>query len=79
MQYSVSTTAQTAFDGSTEVTGTTQATIAESYSATNANTQKSVALTDDIDLITYIGIENGAAAAEVLNVHYEAISRHVFE
>ena len=34
---------------------------------------------DDIDLIPYIGIENGAAAAEVLNVHYQAISRNVFE
>ena len=79
VQYSVTQTAATTFDGSTEVTGTTQATIAESYSATNANTQKGPALTDDIDLIPYIGIENGAAAAEVLNVHYEAISRHVFE
>ncbi len=37
------------------------------------------ALTDDVDLIPYIGIENGAAAAEVLNVHYQAISRNVFE
>ena len=79
VQYSATTTAATTFDGSTEVTGTTQATIAESYSATNANTQKSVALTDDIDLIPYIGIECGAGAAEVLNVHYTAISRHVFE
>ena len=40
---------------------------------------KTKALTDDIDLIPYIGIENGAAAAEVLNVHYQAISRNVFE
>jgi hypothetical protein len=40
---------------------------------------KTGALTDDIDLIPYIGIENGAAAAEVLNVHYQAISRNVFE
>ena len=79
VQYSVTQTAATTFDGSTEVTGTTQATIAESYSATNANTQKSVALTDDIDLIPYIGIECGAGAAEAINVHYTAISRHVFE
>ena len=79
VQYSVTQTAATTFDGSTEVSGTTQATIAASYSATNANTQKSVALTDDIDLIPYIGIECGAGAAEVLNVHYTAISRHVFE
>jgi len=40
---------------------------------------KTKALTDDIDLIPYIGIENGAAAAEVLNVHYQSISIHVFE
>ena len=37
------------------------------------------ALTNDIDLIPYIGIEAGAAAAEAVNVHYQAISRHVFE
>ena len=40
---------------------------------------KSAALTDDINLIPYIGIENGDAAAAVLNVHYTAISRHVYE
>ena len=79
VQYSVSTSAITAFDGSTSVTGTTQATIAANYSATNANTQKGAAMKNDVDLIPYIGIENGAAAAEVLNVHYQAISRHVFE
>jgi len=79
VQYSATTTAATTFDGSTEVTGTTQATIATSYSATNANTQKGPALKNDVDLIPYIGIENGAAAAEALNVHYTAISRHVFE
>ena len=79
VQKSVSTSAITAFDGSTSVTGTTQATIAANYSATNANTQKGAALKNDVDLIPYIGIENGAAAAEVLNVHYQAISRHVFE
>ena len=79
VQYSATTTAITAFDGSTSVTGTTQATIAANYSATNANTQKGPALKNDVNLIPYIGIENGAAAAEVLNVHYTAISRHVFE
>ncbi len=80
VQYSATTSAQSsALSGSTEATGTTQATIAESYSATNANTQKGPAMTDDIDLIPYIGIENGAGAAEALNVHYTAISRHVFE
>ena len=79
VQYSATTTAATTFDGSTEVTGTTQATIAESYSATNANTQKGPALKNDVDLIPYIGIEAGAGAAEAVNVHYTAISRHVFE
>ena len=79
VQYSATTTAITAFDGSTSVTGTTQATIATSYSATNANTQKGPALKNDVDLIPYIGIEAGAGAAEAVNVHYTAISRHVFE
>jgi len=40
---------------------------------------KSLAMTDDIDLIPYIGIEAGAAAAEALDVHYENISRVIFE
>ena len=80
VQYSATTSAQgSALSGSTEATGTTQATIAESYSATNANTQKGPAMKNDVDLIPYIGIENGAGAAEALNVHYTAISRHVFE
>jgi len=40
---------------------------------------KSAALTNDVDLIPYIGIEAGDGAAEALNVHYQAISRHVYE
>lgn len=40
---------------------------------------KTAALTNDIDLIPYVGIEAGAAAAEVLDVHYEGISRILFE
>ena len=40
---------------------------------------KSAALTNDVNLIPYIGIENGDAAAAVLNVQYTAISRHVYE
>ena len=40
---------------------------------------KSAALTNDVDFIPYIGIEAGAGAAEALNVHYQAISRHVYE
>jgi len=79
VQKSVSTSAITAFDGSTSVTGTTQATIAANYSAANANTQKGAAMKNDVDLIPYIGIEAGDGAAEALNVHYTAISRHVFE
>lgn len=37
------------------------------------------ALTNDVDLIPYIGIEAGAGAAEALDVHYQAISRTIFE
>ncbi len=40
---------------------------------------KTAALTNDIDFIPYIGIEAGAAAAEAINVHYQSISRNVFE
>ena len=40
---------------------------------------KTAALTDDTDFIPYIGIEAGAAAAEAINVHYQSISRNVFE
>ena len=40
---------------------------------------KTAALTNDVDFIPYIGIEAGAAAAEAINVHYQAISRNVFE
>jgi len=37
------------------------------------------ALTDDIDLIPYIGLQNLSAAARAVNVHYEKISRVLFE
>jgi hypothetical protein len=40
---------------------------------------KSTAMTDDVDLIPYIAIEAGAAAAEAVDVHYESISRKIFE
>jgi len=36
-------------------------------------------MTDNIDFIPYTGIENCDAAAAVLNVQYEAISRLIFE
>ena len=67
IQYNVTTTAGST--GGTAVTAVQPGTAAT----------KTAALTDNIDLIPYIGIENGAAAAEVLNVHYQSISRHVFE
>ena len=37
------------------------------------------ALTNDVDLIPYVGIEAGAGAAEAINVHWTSISRHVYE
>ena len=40
---------------------------------------KSAALTDDIDLIPYVGIEANAGAAEAVNVHYVCCSRNVYE
>ena len=72
VQYGVTQTAATTFDGSTSVTGTTQADIDD-------KTQKSVAMTDDIDLIPYIGIEAGDGAAAALDVQFEAVSRLIYE
>lgn len=40
---------------------------------------KTAALTDDVSLIPYIGIEAGAVAPEALDVHYEGINRIIFE
>jgi len=71
-QYGLATTATTTFDGTTSVTGTTQATI-------DNRTQKSTAMTNDINLIPYIGIEAGDGAAAALDVQFEAISRLIFE
>ena len=47
--------------------------------AVTTGTTKTAALTDNIDLIPYVGIEAGAAAAEAVNVHYVACSRNVYE
>ena len=47
--------------------------------AVTTGTTKSAAMTDDIDLIPYIGIEAGAAAAEAVDIHYQCISRLIFE
>ena len=43
------------------------------------NTARSLALTDDKDLIPYIGIEGGAGAAEAIDIAYCAINRILFE
>ena len=40
---------------------------------------KTAALTNDVSFEPYIGIEAGHGAAEAINVHYQAISRLVFE
>jgi hypothetical protein len=47
--------------------------------AVTTGTTKSLALTDDVDLIPYIGIEAVAAAAEAVDVQYQSISRVIFE
>ena len=62
----------------TSTAGSTGGTAVTAVEAGKAAT-KSAALTNDVDLIPYIGIEAGAAAAEAVNVHYTSISRHVFE
>jgi hypothetical protein len=67
IQYNVANTA-----GSTGGTAVTEV-------QPSALAVKTAALTDDTNLIPYIGIEAGAAAAEALNVHYTAISRNVYE
>ena len=67
VQYNVTTTA-----GSTGGTAVTEVGLKHGPIRTGA-------LTDDVSLIPYIGIEAGAAAAEALDVHYEGISRIIFE
>ena len=73
VQYGASQTAQSsALSGGTSATGTTQGDIDDS-------TQKSVAMTNDINLIPYVGIEAGDGAAAALDVQFETISRLIFE
>jgi hypothetical protein len=72
VQYGLATSATTTFDGTTSVTGTTQATISDP-------TTKSAAMKNDINLIPYIGIEAGDGAAAALDVQFTAISRLIFE
>ena len=47
--------------------------------AVTTGTTRTGALTDDVDLIPYVGIEAGAAAAEAVGVHYQSISRVISE
>ena len=47
--------------------------------AVTTGTTKSAAMTDDIDLIPYIGIEAGAGAAEAIHCHYVKMSRIINE
>tara|TARA_R110002020_G_scaffold2250_1_gene10531 strand:- start:4012 stop:4869 length:858 start_codon:yes stop_codon:yes gene_type:complete len=47
--------------------------------AVTKGTTPTAALTDDINLIPYIGIEAGDGAAEALDVHHQAISRLIYE
>ena len=63
------------------VTGTSGSTGGTAVTAVQPGTAatKSTALTDDIDLIPYNGIEANAGAAEALNTHYICMSRNVYE
>ena len=47
--------------------------------AVAAGTAKSAAMTNDVNLIPYIGIEAGDGAAAALDVQFTAISRLLFE
>jgi hypothetical protein len=67
VQYNVANTA-----GSTG--GTTATAVQPGVQVT-----KTAALTNDVDLIPYVGIEAGAAAAEAVNVHHVCMSRNVYE
>lgn len=67
IQYNVTTTA-----GSTGGTAVTAV-------GPGSQVVKTAALTNDVDLIPYIGIEAGDGAAEALDVHYQGISRIIFE
>jgi hypothetical protein len=47
--------------------------------AVTTGTARTAALTNDIDLIPYIGVETGAGSAKALKVHWQAISRLIYE
>ena len=62
----------------TQTAGSTGGTAVTAVQPSTAAT-KSLALTDDVDLIPYNGIEANAGAAEALNTHYICMSRNVYE
>jgi hypothetical protein len=47
--------------------------------AVTTGTARTAALTDDVNLIPYIGVETGTGGAKALKVHWQAISRLIFE
>ena len=47
--------------------------------AVTTGTDKTDALTNDVDFIPYIGVETGAGSAKALKVHWQAISRLIYE
>ena len=62
----------------TQTSGSTGGTAVTAVQPGTAAT-KSLALTNDVDLIPYNGIEANAGAAEALNTHYICMSRNVYE
>ena len=62
----------------TSTSGSTGGTAVTAVQPSTAAT-KSTALTNDVDLIPYNGIEANAGAAEALNTHYICMSRNVYE
>ena len=47
--------------------------------AVTTGIERTAALTNDVDLIPYIGVETGTGGAKALKVHAQAISRLIFE
>ena len=45
----------------------------------STETQKSAQLTNDIDLIPYVGVQQTTTAADILTLYYQKISRLLFE
>jgi hypothetical protein len=55
------------------------ATAGTAGTAVAAGSGLSLAMTDNIDLIPYIGIEAGTGTAKALDVHFQAMNRILFE